>query len=277
MHVDRADADRTGWTVSGEAGSSTTSRSAGGRRVAALVRHGHFDRPEGVASAHLPLPLSERGRRQARAAADTILADCERLGLALDARIEASQLLRSWETARLIADGLRERSGRDFEIEERLELIERGLGSCANLPLIEIERVLAQDPRLEPLPAGWRRIPDFRLPVPGAESLLEAGARTARRIEASVDELSEGEESVPVRVFVGHSGCLRHAAVQLGVLDVAFVSRSTMEHTQVVYLERGPEGRWRRLAGEWEERTPKAGDSSGARADESPASGGRAA
>lgn len=28
------------------------------RRIAALVRHGHFPRPDGVASAHLPLPLS---------------------------------------------------------------------------------------------------------------------------------------------------------------------------------------------------------------------------
>ena len=37
-----------------------------GRRLAALVRHGHFPRPEGVASGHLPLPLSPEGRGHAR-------------------------------------------------------------------------------------------------------------------------------------------------------------------------------------------------------------------
>ena len=53
------------------------SNEARGRRVAAFVRHGHFDRPEQVASAHLPLPLSADGREQARSAAATILRHCD--------------------------------------------------------------------------------------------------------------------------------------------------------------------------------------------------------
>lgn len=231
-------------------------RKPGGRRVAGLVRHGHFDRPEQLASAHLPLPLSEQGRRQAREAAVPILRACEDLGLEPDERIEASQLLRAWETATILAEELAWRTGREFIVDERDELVERGLGSCANLRFDEIESMLARDPRVAPLPAGWRRQPEFRLPVPGAESLMMAGARTAARIASSLRSIPEDDPRDTLRLFVAHGGCLRHAAVQLGALDLRAVSGVTMDHAQAVLIERDAHGFWQQAAGEWKKRLP---------------------
>lgn len=228
------------------------------RRVAGLVRHGHFPRPENVASAHLPLPLSELGREQASRAAAGILETCERLGLTLDRRIESSRLLRAHQTAQVLSESFSKRTGRPFEVEDRDELLERGMGSCANMRLDEIESMLALDPRLEPLPPGWRRRPDFRLPVPGAESLLEAGARTARRIEASLDAIDDDAPD-RLRLFVAHSGCLRHAAVALGALGEDEVPGKSMEFVQMVCLERLADGRWVRVAGDWKTHVPEPG------------------
>ena len=225
-----------------------------GRRVAGLVRHGHFDRPDQLASAHLPLPLSAEGREQARQAAAPILRFCEELGLELDLRIEASQLLRAWETAMILAEELERRTGQAFVVDERDELLERGLGSCANLRFDEIEALLSQDPRVGPLPDDWRRLPEFRLPVPGAESLMMAGARTAARIAASLRSIREDEPCDVLRLFVAHGGCLRHAAVQLGTIEVHNVTALTMEHAKPVLIESDGCGGWLQVAGEWKKR-----------------------
>ena len=241
---------------------SQAERRSQGRRVAGLVRHGHFDRPEQLASAHLPLPISAEGREQARKAADPILRFCDELGLELDPRIEASQLLRAWETAIVLAEELERRTGRSFIVEERSELLERGLGSCANLRFDEIEAHLSQDPRLGPLPDDWRRLPEFRLPVPGAESLMMAGARTAARIAASLRSIPEDDPRDVLRLFVAHGGCLRHAAVQLGTLDLRSVTALTMEYGQAVLIESDGRGGWLQVAGEWKKRLPKRGSPS---------------
>jgi 2,3-bisphosphoglycerate-dependent phosphoglycerate mutase len=233
-----------------------------GRRVAGLVRHGHFDRPHHVASAHLPLPLSEKGRGQAREAAEPILRMSEELGLELDPIIEASQLLRAWQTATILAEELKTRTGRRFIVVERVELVERSLGSCANLRFDQISKRLAKDPRLGPLPRGWRRIPEFRLPVPGAESLMQAGARTATRIAHSLGAIPDEDSRDVLRLFVAHGGCLRHAAVQLGALDVRTVPGLTMEHAQCVLVEKDLRGDWVHAAGQWKKRMSKAGSKS---------------
>jgi 2,3-bisphosphoglycerate-dependent phosphoglycerate mutase len=227
-----------------------------GRRVAGLVRHGHFDRPDYTASAHRVLPLSDLGREQAFAGADPILDLCREHDLELDSTIEASQLLRAWETATVLAAALSQQESRAFDVEERDELIERGLGSCANLRFDEIEAAIARDPRLAPLPVGWRRIPEFRLPVQGAESLMQAGARTAMRIATSIDSIREDDPRDLVRLFVAHSGCLRHAAVNLGALDMRSVSRLSMNFCQIILIEKTPTGEWVQLAGQWKKHLP---------------------
>lgn len=226
----------------------------GGRRIAAFVRHGHFDRPDNVASAHSLYPLSPRGREQARLAVEPILALCDELTLELDSRIEASQLMRAWETATVIAESLSTRTGRRFRVIQRDELVERGLGSCANLTFDQIRSILAADPRLGPLPEGWRRMPEFRLPVQGAESLMEAGARTATRVASSLDSIPAEDPRDLMRIFVAHSGCLRHAAVVLGALDVRMVPALSMDFAQAVFIEKLPNGDWVHLAGQFKKR-----------------------
>jgi len=230
--------------------SQHTNGSGRGRRVAGLVRHGHFDRPDNTASAHRITPLSDRGREQARAAVETILMLCRDEALELDATIEVSQLLRAWETGTILAEGLGERTGESFSVEERDEIVERGLGSCANLRFDEIEAVLAQDPRLDPLPPGWRRMPEFRLPVQGAESLMQAGARTAERIASSISAIPDDDPRDLLRLFVAHSGCLRHASVHLGAVDVDDVSGLSMDFCQTILIEKTIDG-WKHTAGQW--------------------------
>lgn len=224
----------------------------GGRRVAAFIRHGHFDRPEGTASAHSLFPLSAKGRAQATAAAKTVAALCEEHGLEIDNRVEASQLLRAWETANLLSEGLAKRTGQSLHVIQRDELIERGLGSAANMTFDRIQQMIESDPRIGPLPEGWRRVPEFRLPVQGAESLMQAGARVAARVAASIESIPEDDSRDVVRLFVAHSGCLRHAAVVLGALDVRKVSGLSMDFLQVVLIEQHANGEWVHLAGEFE-------------------------
>lgn len=226
-----------------------------GRRLAALVRHGHFPRPEGVASAHLPLPLSPEGRGHARDAGLQIARIAREHRIELDETIESSQLLRAHETAIVVAETLAEETGRTFEVADRDDMLERGLGSCANLRFDEIEAMLAADDRLDPLPEGWRRIPDFRLPVPGAESQMDAGRRTADRIDGSLAAMRGGPED-RMRIFVAHGGCLRHASVVKGALSIERVTQVTMDYGQVVAIERLLDGSWRRAIGEWKERIP---------------------
>lgn len=220
-----------------------------GRRIAAFVRHGDFDRPENTASAHSPRCLSPLGRRQAEAAAAPIAALCREHGLTIDERIEASQLLRAWETANLLATGLAPLTDRTHHVIEREELLERGLGSAANLTFDQISGLLARDPRLDPLPEGWRRMPEFRLPLPGAESLMQAGARAAARIVESIDSIPDDDPTDVARLFVAHSGCLRHAAVVLGAIDVRQVAGLSMDFLGCVLLEKTASGDWIHLAG----------------------------
>lgn len=223
-----------------------------GRRVAAFIRHGHFDRPDDTASAHSLFPLSETGWAQATAAAVTVAALCEEHSLEIDKRIEASQLLRAWETANLLSEGLAARTGQSLHVIQRDELIERGLGSAANISFRRIQEMIEADPRIGPLPEGWRRIPEFRLPVQGAESLMQAGSRVAARVAASIESIPEDDPRDVVRLFVAHSGCLRHAAVALGAIDVRNVASLSMDFLQTVLIEQNPNGEWIHLAGKFE-------------------------
>jgi len=55
---------------------------------------------------------------------------------------------------------------------------------------------------------------------------------------------------------VAHSGCLRHAAVVLGALDVRRVSGLSMDFVQAVLIEKLPDGSWLQLAGEFQKHLP---------------------
>jgi len=206
-------------------------------------------------SAHLPYPLVPEGERQAKAAVDTLLAMASKEKLHIHPVVDASILLRAWQTAVILARGLSQRLGRSFEIEEFAELTERSVGAAANLTTEQIAAVVAEDPRNEPLAEDWRRDSHIRLPFPGAESLVEAGRRVASHLSRRAQELAANQKEDCLKLLIGHGGSFRHAALALGVLQQDEVSALSMEYCAPVLLECGADGQWSHIGGSWKDRT----------------------
>ena len=248
------------------------------RIVVALVRHGDYEQPEDVPSAHLPHPLTAKGREQARELGARLHEAAAEHGLEIAPVLHASALLRASQTASIAAAALGEQApGRSFTIAESWDLAERSTGAAANLTVQQIAAAVAADPRMPPLPKVWKTHPRFRLPFPGAESLMQAGARVAAHIEnqvhARAHALRESPTTDPavaasavLEVFVSHGGALRHAAVCMGALELTAVPGLSMHHCGFVLLElqRSPQewedgapGSWRQIGGQWKVRKPK--------------------
>lgn len=231
------------------------------RIVAALVRHGDYLQPDRVPSAQLPHPLTALGSEQARALGHQLHDECRGLGLMLDPVLDCSTLLRSRQTAELAAETLnRVEDDQRFSIAEFLDLSERSVGAAANLTIEAIAAALQVDPRCPELPADWKGHPRFRLPVPGSESLMMAGARVAAHIETRAHALRCAAGHDVLKLFVGHGGSLRHAAVCMGALDLLEVTQLTMQHCGYVLLEHiadphGGPGRWQKVGGAWKQRS----------------------
>jgi len=156
-------------------------------------------------------------------------------------------MLCAWQTAGAVVDQMKNATIESFEA-----LAERGLGCVANLTVSEIEAVLQQDPRYPLPPPKWKADSHYRLPLQGAESLLEAGERVADHIVART--ATDGPNGTMVKVFVGHGAAFRHAAFHLGALAFERVAELSMFHGRPVLLQRDPAGRWRQVAGEWKVR-----------------------
>jgi 2,3-bisphosphoglycerate-dependent phosphoglycerate mutase len=219
------------------------------------VRHGAYEQPPGVPSALLPHPLTDEGREQARAAVTELVDLVTSQGWSLDPTIHTSRQLRAWETGSLIAEGLTERLGVPFCVQEHEALSERSLGSAANLTVEEIARILERDPRVTtPLPERWKSRADFRLPLQGAESLRQAGERVADHLRAHVKEPG-ADESDTLQVFVGHGASFRFAAVALGLFSAADAEARSVYHCRPIVLERLGADAWAHAAGEWKPRS----------------------
>lgn len=238
------------------------------RIVAALVRHGDYHQPERVPSAQLPHPLTDKGVGQARELGPALAREAEAHGLVLDPVLDCSTLLRARQTAELAAaglDALGSAGERRFEVAEFLALSERSVGAAANLTVDAIVEALAQDHRFPPIPPGWKAHPRFQLPVPGAESLMMAGARVAAHIETRVHALrhaarDSADTAGVLKVFVSHGGALRHAAVCMGALELETVPKVSMHHCGFVLVEHTPDpdggpGRWTKIGGRWKQRS----------------------
>ena len=225
------------------------------RVILALFRHGSYEQPEGVPSAHSPHPLDPSGEVQARDGALALLETASSQGWEIDVIVDSSRLLRAWQTAKIVAQTLGQRTERRFEVAEFDALAERGLGCAANLTTSQIAEVLRRDPRSDPLPDTWQRDSSYRLPLQGAESLTQAGERVAWHLEARARHVAERARVDTLKVLVGHGGSFRHAALYLGVLRADEVSRLSMAHCTPVYLERLDKGRWAHVAGSWKERS----------------------
>jgi 2,3-bisphosphoglycerate-dependent phosphoglycerate mutase len=242
---------------------SATVSDAMAKRVLAWVRHGEYAQPPGVPSAHLPHGLTPRGREQALEAARVVWQYAGQQGLELDAVVDCSRLRRAWETADVMARELERLGSSKLVVSELDALMERGLGAATNLSLEQIEAVLAADPRFEPPPPGWRRDAHYILPLPGAESLAQAGERVARHVRARMRALAGASTAAGsmLVLFVGHGGAFRHAAGQLGMLSAADVQRLSMQHGAPIFFEFHPGSaadpsaeRWLCVAGDWRER-----------------------
>jgi 2,3-bisphosphoglycerate-dependent phosphoglycerate mutase len=230
------------------------------KRALAWIRHGEYSQPAGVPSAHLPYGLTPRGRDQARSAAHAVWAYAREQRLELAPVVDCSSLLRAWETATLLVDELRAAGGPSLSVESFDALTERSLGAAANLTIEQIEAVLADDPRYEVPPRGWKRDPAYRLPFPGAESLEEAGRRVLSHV---LDRMrSTGASAPTLKLFVGHGGAFRHAAQRGGLLTPVQVHELSMDYGVPIYLEQSGEGadgeRLAHVAGGWKRRSEAA-------------------
>jgi 2,3-bisphosphoglycerate-dependent phosphoglycerate mutase len=222
------------------------------RLIAALIRHGDYLQRPNTPSAHQPYPLNAEGEGQAARAAEAIRAEAEVQGWRLIDSIDSSRLLRAWQTARIIGYALN--PNREPLIEDFDALAERGLGSAANLNLDEIAEALRADPRYPEPPPNWKADSSYRLPLQGAESLLEAGERVAAHLRTRMQALDGQAEGDCLKLFVGHGAAFRHAAYRLGVLRFEDIARLSMYHASPVYLEFRGDGSWHQVAGEWKPR-----------------------
>ncbi|MCA8864856.1 MULTISPECIES: histidine phosphatase family protein [unclassified Halomonas] len=218
----------------------------------ALIRHGEYAQLANTPSALQPYPLTEKGAEEVREQAQQFGEWLATSGYQLNAEIHCSTLLRAWQTAEIYREELA-----PFFIESSCSrsfsaLRERSVGALANLSVQEIERIVALDPRLEPLPAGWKSASDFRLPFDGAESLLEAGKRVAAHLQTLLAS-SPRFAGKQLQLIVGHGASLRHASYHLDVIPFSDIKRLSMFHGHPVVFERHHQG-WSRLYGNWKQR-----------------------
>ena len=219
--------------------------------IAAIIRHAEYHQRPDTPSAHQPFPLTAEGILQAQQAASTIHTTLEKNRWALAPQVDCSQLLRAWQTAKIVMDELNIQFNASPTLHGFDALAERSVGSAANLTLTEIEDVIVADPRFTPLPKNWKSDSHFKLPLQGAESLLEAGKRVADHIQSQMENLAAEAKSDTVKLFVGHGAAFRHAAYHLGVLALDDIAKLSMYHAQPVYLEYCPQKGWSHLDGDW--------------------------
>lgn len=226
----------------------------------ALIRHGEYSQLANTPSALQPYPLTEKGtadvREQARRFGEWLATS----GYQLNAEIHCSTLLRAWQTAEIYREELTPLFAEPPRSLCFSALCERSVGALANLSIQEIERIVALDPRLEPLPQGWKSASYFKLPFDGAESLLEAGERVAAHLKALLEPqphetAKQLKQSKQLQLVVGHGASIRHAGYHLNVIPFSDIKRLSMFHGHPVVFERHNQG-WRRLYGNWKQRQP---------------------
>lgn len=215
----------------------------------AFIRHGHYHQPKGVPSAHLPHPLTEDGRTQSVEGAEKIAEYLKQSGLTLNKEIHSSILLRAFETSTIFKDKL----DSSATIIETDRLTERCVGSLANMTVEEIEEVVAKDPRYGRPPEGWKSSSDYRLPVPNAESLLEAGTRVHKYINGALEQAPENT----LTLFIGHGASIRHAAHLFGVWEIDQIKAYSMYYAEPVLFRYYDASKIEQVGGQWKVRDKK--------------------
>ena len=119
------------------------------RVIAALLRHGDYHQLENTPSAWQPFQLTETGLEQAKRSVSLLQGALQMFNWHLCPVIDSSQLLRGWQTADIICEGLATTLSSPITIESFDELAERSLGSAANLTLQQIESIIELDSSLQ--------------------------------------------------------------------------------------------------------------------------------
>jgi len=221
------------------------------RVLFALSRHGSYEQPESVPSAHLPYGLTPEGKQQVNGLIEEVLGFCRQEDCVLDAVIATSPLLRAWQTASIAARKISRDVGFEVRVVEDHALTERCLGSLANLTTDQIVRVVSSDPRFKAPPSDWKTNANYRLPMPGAESLRSAGERVANCLTQAASRLAQESKRDCLRLVIGHGGSICHAAVTLELLHADRVTALSMHHCRPVFWEWTSSGSFRHVAGEW--------------------------
>lgn len=221
-------------------------------KYAALIRHGDYHQRPDVPSALQPFPLTDKGKDQARACGKDLAELLSQEDLTLSADVFCSCQLRAWQTAQIACEVL-SGFGHSLKITQTPALSERSLGSAANLTLSEIEAVLANDPRFETPPSGWKSDSTYCLPLQGAESLMTAGHRVADHLQQALKSAGPGT----LTLFFGHGASFRHAAYHLGVLTRDQIAQVSMHHARPLQLCHNPDGTWAHSGGTWKIRQTK--------------------
>ncbi|MBN2866377.1 MAG: histidine phosphatase family protein [Thiotrichales bacterium] len=218
----------------------------------AFVRHGEYKQQPNVPSALQPYGLTNEGSEQSLEAAMQILKFAEEHQCVIDSTLTSSTLLRAWQTADFIGQGLQ----LPYQIEQSANLVERSVGAAANLTLEQIEDILANDPRYEVPNEGWKSDSFYCLPFEGAESLMQAGKRVAAEITQTFNHLCETVQQDTLKIMVGHGASFRHAAHCLGILAFDEIKGLSMYYGVPVFFEysANESPQWRKAAGEWKVR-----------------------
>lgn len=220
-----------------------------------FVRHGEYQQKAKTPSASQPFELTEHGKIQSRQSAQQIYAFVEQHQLKVKSAIFSSNLLRAWQTAKIIRDELKD-NHHACHIESTAQLNERSVGAVANLSIEEIEAVLETDPRFERPSFDWKSDTYYCLPFDGAESLMQSGERVANFIRKTFVEVKQMSSKDTLVIMVGHGASFRHAAHLLGVLEFDEIAKYSMYHSDPIFFEMTPclnlhTQCFKKVAGDW--------------------------
>lgn len=201
----------------------------------------------------MPYGLNERGKKQSRDLGTELLKFADERSLQIHPVFYSSVLLRAYESARIC----QQQMGIDLQISQHMELNERSVGSLSNLEISQIEEVVANDPRYPDLPDGWKSQSNYRLPYPGAESLMQAGIRVAHFVEKTIREIAMQDGAGKVVLFFSHGAAIRHCALHWGILSNEDIPRLSMHHCSPVFFKTLNGEKFIKTAGEWKIREKK--------------------
>lgn len=199
----------------------------------AFVRHGEYQQKPEAPSAFQPFGLTQNGKAQSEAAAKRIEQFAETHQLKIHSAIHSSNLLRAWQTAKIIKKNITAHA----HIETSSKMNERSVGAVANLTVTEIETLLKDDPRYECPDFNWKSDSYYCLPFDGAESLMDSGERLAKFIRKECTQLRKTVKQNTLMVVVGHGASFRHAAYLLGILEFAEIAQYSMHHASPLFFE----------------------------------------